>query len=186
MVTIRQHIKCSVAALLLLVTNSLPTGALAQDTEALLQQLREADPQEAGRLVTDINREWSKSGSAAMDLLLKRGRDAMDVEDLPAAIEHFTALTDHAPEFAEGYHMRAMAYFNSGLIGPALGDLDMALRLNPDHFGALRGLGVIFETLGDEARALQSYELVLGLHPNDEAAQEGVERLMVTARGRDL
>ncbi len=186
MVMIRQHIKCSVAAFLVLVTYSLPSGLRAQDTEALLQQLREAEPAEAGRLVADISREWSKSGSAAMDLLLKRGRDAMDVGDLAAATEHFTALVDHAPEFAEGYHMRAMAYYNAGRIGPALGDLEMALRYNPDHFGALRGLAVIFETLGDADRALRGYEMVLALHPNDEEAQNGVERLLITARGRDI
>lgn len=186
MVTFPHHIKCSVAAFLLLAANSLPTAAAAAEMEALLQQLREAEPSEAGRLVTDISREWSKSGSAAMDLLLKRGRDAMDVGDLDAAIEHFSALIDHAPRFAEGYHMRAMAYYNAERIGPALGDLEMALRHNPDHFGALRGLAVIFETLGDAERALRGYEMVLALHPNDEEAQNGVERLLVEARGRDI
>lgn len=186
MVTIRQHIKCSVAAFLILVTYSLPSGVRAQDMESLLQQLREAEPAEAGRIVSDISREWSKSGSAAMDLLLKRGRDAMDVENLEAATEHFTALIDHAPGFAEGYHMRAMAYFNAGKIGPALGDLEMTLRLNPDHFGALRGLAVIFETLGEEDRALRGYEMVLALNPHDAEAQSGVERLLVAARGREI
>ncbi|MCJ7874630.1 tetratricopeptide repeat protein [Phaeobacter sp. J2-8] len=184
--TIRQHIKRSVAALSLIVMYSLPSVIEAAETDALLNQLREAEPVEAARIEAEIARLWSRSGSGAMDLLLKRGQDAMDVQDFPAAIEHLTALIDHAPDFAEGYHMRAMAYYNADLVGPSLGDLEMALRLNPDHFAALRGLAVIFESLGDKKRALDGYEMVLRLHPNDEEAQKGVERLLVAARGRDL
>ena len=38
-----------------------------------------------------------------MDLLLERGRKAMSEGDTNTAIEHLTALTDHAPNFAEGW-----------------------------------------------------------------------------------
>src|SRR5690606_3470319 len=89
----------------------------------------------------DILREWSKSGSPAMDLLLKRGREAMEAGDLKAAIEHLTALTDHAPEFAEGWNARATAYFLAGAFGPSVDDIRHTLALNPRHFGALAGLG---------------------------------------------
>jgi len=41
-----------------------------------------------------------------MDLLLQRGQEAMDNEDYEAAIEHFTALTDHAPDFAEAISLK--------------------------------------------------------------------------------
>lgn len=184
--TIRQHIKRSVAASALLVMYSLPHPGVASESAELLKQLREADATEASRIEREITREWAKSGSAAMDFLLKRGRDAMDVEDYGTAIEHFTALTDHAPDFAEGYHMRAMAFFHSEMLGPALGDLETTLTLNPDHFGAMRGLAVIFEVLDDPVRALAGYEMVLEVHPNDEEAQKGVARLTGAVRGRDL
>ena len=58
-----------------------------------------------------------------------------------AAIEHLTALTDHAPDFAEGWHARATAYFRAVLLGPAMDDLQRALVLNPDNFDAVFGLG---------------------------------------------
>lgn len=187
---IRHHFKRSVAAILAIVTFSLPfampSEIRAAEAEELLQQLRDADPGDAARIERDIAREWSKSGSAAMDLLLKRGKDALDIKDFGAAIEHLTALTDHAPNFAEGFHVRAMAYFHSDRIGPALGDLEQVLALNPHHFGAMRGLAVIFEKLGDAPRAHQAYEMVLRLHPNDEEAQKGVERLRDKVQGREL
>ncbi|MDA7427165.1 hypothetical protein PGB28_01750 [Primorskyibacter aestuariivivens] len=184
--TIRHHFKHSVAAVSLIVTFSLPFGVRADETGDLLQQLQQADAAEAARIEREIARSWSKSGSAAMDLLLKRGRDALDIDNLEAAIEHLTALTDHAPEFAEGFHTRAMAYFKADLIGPALGDLERVLELNPQHFGAIRGLAVVFETLGDETRAYEAYEMVLRLHPHDEEAQKGVERLRTGVQGQEL
>ena len=64
------------------------------------------------------------------------------------AIEHFTALVDHAPEFAEGYNARATAYFQNGQYGPSLEDIRQTLMLNPRHFGAMSGLALILEELG--------------------------------------
>jgi hypothetical protein len=40
----------------------------------LFNKLKAADPQAAERIEQEIWIEWSKSGSAAMDLLLERGR----------------------------------------------------------------------------------------------------------------
>lgn len=181
--TILRHIKCSVTALSMLVMFSIPSSA---DEAELLGELRNAEPSEAGRIEQELVTLWSKSGSSSMDFLLKRGRDALEVNDWRTAIEHLTALTDHAPEFAEGYHARAIAYFRSDKIGPAVADLEQVLALNPNHFGALRGLATVFESLGDPRRAHEAYKLVLDLHPNDEEAQKGLERTEGHALGREL
>jgi hypothetical protein len=73
----------------LAVGYSLPLAAQetgAHGVDALLDRLAEAEPGEAGRLVSEIFVEWSKSGSPAIDLLLKRGQDALETGDLDAAI----------------------------------------------------------------------------------------------------
>ena len=75
----------------------------------LFNKLKAADAQAAERIEQEIWIEWSKSGSAAMDLLLERGRRAMSDGQLDLAVEHFTALVDHAPDFAEGWNARATA-----------------------------------------------------------------------------
>ena len=108
------NLKRTVAAAFALVMYSLPLSSQTADLTdeaALLEQLKEADSAEAKRLDRQLQAIWSKTGSPAMDLLLKRGKEALEQEDVDAAIEHLTALTDHAPEFAEGYHARASAYF---------------------------------------------------------------------------
>jgi tetratricopeptide (TPR) repeat protein len=158
----------------------------SRDEAELLRQLADADEAGAKRIDRQLQALWSQSGSPAMDLLLKRGRDAMEVQDTRTAIEHLTALTDHAPEFAEGFHMRASAYFSAELLGPAIADLERALALNPNNYNAIYGLGAILETLGDEARAYQAYERVIALHPYHAEATAGIERLRIGIEGRAL
>lgn len=162
------------------------TSWAATSTDALLDQLRTATEEEAPRIASEIELEWSKSGSAAMDLLLRRGREAMKEEDFSLAIDHLTALTDHAPQFAEGYHARAEAYFRADLYGPALDDLETVLALNPQHYDAIFGLGVMFQEFGDLRKAARLYRRVLSIHPNHNNAQQALDRLKRDGIGREL
>ncbi len=181
----RINLKPIVAALAVTVTFSLPLQA-QENADALLDQLRAAPESEASRIEREIDLMWSRSGSAAMDLLLKRGRDALKAENAQAAIEHLTALTDHAPDFAEGWHARATAYYTAGLYGPALADLQRALTLNPNNFNALFGLGVMFQEFDDLERAEQAFRRVLDLHPHHENAKTALEQLKRSGIGRTL
>lgn len=181
--------KTTVAAIAMIVTLCLPVyaqNADLVDETVLLEQLAVADEATARRLERQLQAIWRKSGSAAMDLLLKRGRDALDVEDIAAAIEHLTALTDHAPDFAEGYSLRARAYFAADLLGPAMLDLETALALNPNNYNAIIGLAAILETFGDQQRAFEAYERVQAIHPHHEAARDALERLRPRVMGRTL
>lgn len=158
----------------------------SQDEAALMDQLATADAAEARKLDRQLTAIWSRTGSATMDLLLKRGQDALEVDDVEAAIEHLTALTDHAPDFAEGFHRRASAYFRAELFGPAFYDLERALRLNPNNYNAVFGLGAILETFGDEKAAFRAYQSVLELNPHHEDAKNAVERLAGRVEGQKL
>ncbi len=106
--------------------------------------------------------------------------------DFDLAIDHFTALTDHAPGFAEGFHARATAYFRAELYGPAVDDLETALSLNPDNFNAIFGLGTLFEEFGRTRRAADLYRRVLALHPHHENATKALESLRRDGIGRTL
>ncbi len=163
--------------------------ALAQDLnklEDLFTRLKAAGAEEAGRIETEIWIEWSKSGSPALDLLLQRGRDALDLGDTVQAIEHFTAVIDHSPEFAEGWNARASAYYYAGEFGPSMSDIGHVLTLNPRHFGALSGLALILEESGKPEKALEAYRAALEIHPHLEGATEAVERLEAQEKGQEL
>ncbi len=154
--------------------------------EELLERLARPDLQHWHRIERDLVNEWSQSGSATMDLLLERGREALAEGDTDAAIEHFTALTDHAPDFAEGWHIRATAYFQAGLIGPALADLEQAIALNPNHFGALTGIGTIMEETGHPERALRAFEAAHDIHPHHPRINAALERATRAVGGRGI
>ncbi|WGW02305.1 tetratricopeptide repeat protein [Tropicibacter oceani] len=180
--------KSTLAAFAALVMISLPVGVSAESrAEDLLQRLQQAeDATAAARLERQIIDEWSKSGSPAMDLLLKRGNDALEVEKIDEAIEHFRALTDHAPDFAEGWHGLALAYYQDNAFGPAMDALERVLALNPHHFAALRGVGAVHEQTGHAALAYEVYERVLEIRPHDEDVLEALKRLEREVRGVTL
>ncbi|MCV2871315.1 tetratricopeptide repeat protein [Defluviimonas sp. WL0050] len=165
---------------------SAPVSAASEYLDNLYAELADPDNPEWRRVQADILREWSKSGSPSMDLLLKRGREAMEAGDLATAIEHFTALTDHAPEFAEGWNARATAYFLNGQFGPSIADIQHTLALNEHHFGALSGLGQIFEALEQEEKAVAAYRAALAIHPHQEGIKQALERLEQKTTGTEL
>ncbi|PTV95593.1 tetratricopeptide repeat protein [Rhodobacter aestuarii] len=164
-------------------------GVAHAETAGLDRAFEElSDPGYAGweRAESDIRRAWSRSGSAAMDLLLKRGEDAMDAGDVAAAIEHLTALTDHAPDFAEGWNARATAYFMAGLYGPSIADIAQVLRLEPRHWGALSGLGMIYADMGDTQRALKAFRASFALNPHQQDVKDAIARLEKELAGVSL
>ena len=190
MSALNRNLNNTVAAFLATVMFSLPAGAvLAADQtrlDDLFAQLQRAEERDAHKIADEIELEFSKSGSASADLLLKRGNDALESGDYGAAIEHLTALTDHAPDFAEAWHLRALAYLNAELFGPALADLERALALAPRHFGAIETLGYLLEALERPEMAHEAYGRVLAIHPHHKDVHAAMERLGPQIGGHDL
>lgn len=177
--------KLIVGAIAATVMISIPFEVFSGENrlEGLLQSLQSAESGEAKRISREIRLEWSKSGSPAMDLLLKRGREDLERKEFGAAISHLSALIDHAPDFAEGWHARATANFKSDHLGRAMADLEQALMLNPQHFGAIYGLAVIFEQLGRLDEAYDGYSAVLDVFPMHGKSLQALERLEEMVNG---
>lgn len=186
----RHNLKSIVAATVLGVWFSIPGTAPAQAETAALQplydQLATATPEAAPAILREIALERRRSGSVAMDLLLKRGLDALERGEAAVAAEHLTALVDHAPEFAEGWHARAKAYFALEQLGLALADLEQVLRLDPRHYEAMYGLGAILEQIARDDAALAAYRLALQAHPHYDEAKDAVTRLDAKTQGQTL
>lgn len=186
----KHNLKPIVTAIVLTVTFSIPLQAQESPGGVfppdMLGALKQAQPAEAKRLAEEIALRWTQSGSPAMDLLLKRGQDALKRGENTLALNHFTALTDHAPEFAEGWHLRASAFYQNQQPGLAMHDLERALTLNPNHFQALYGLGVILEQLDRPRLALEAYELALTIYPHYDEAIDAIARVRDLAQGQQL
>ncbi|KFE36705.1 tetratricopeptide repeat protein [Thioclava atlantica] len=163
-----------------------PVHAETEGLDSYFKELADPDDANWARAEADIRRAWSRSGSAVMDLLFQRGERALDQGDAEAAIEHFTALTDHAPDFAAGWNGRATAYFMAGLYGPAASDIAHTLKLEPRHWGALAGLGAILEEMGDNKRALEAYRASFALNPHQQDVKDAIARLDKAHQGTAL
>lgn len=192
--TKRHKLNNSVAASFAVVMFSLPLSLAAQDgagtgndaLDAMYAQLLTAPAPEARRIGEEIRHVLSRSGSATMNLLLKRGRSALERGDTALAIQHLTALTDHAPGFAEGWHARSVAYARAGLMGPAMGDLERALTLDPRNFAALYSLAALLEQVEQPDLAYEAYTRVLTIHPHFDDVTIALERLGAAVGGTDI
>ena len=186
MASIVRRFKQVLAPTALLVAFCATVSAQVADVEGMLAQL--ADPETVGweDLESRIVAEWSRSGSASMDLLLRRGKEALEAGEPDVALQHLGALTDHAPEFAEGWHLRAIALFGLNLYGPALEDVMRVLELNPRHFGAKAGFAAILQQLGRDEEALEAWRQVHALHPHRETTRAAMEMLSSRVEGRGL
>ncbi len=106
-----------------------------------------------------------------------QGIQAMAVRNLSFALESFDRVTKLAPDFAEGWNKRATVYYLMDDLEESVQDIQRTLTLEPRHFGALSGMGLIFMQLGDDEGALRAYEEVIKIHPNAPGAQHHIRAL---------
>jgi len=182
----RHRFKCIVTALCLSVGFSGPGFAQQTTLDDLYQDLAASDEETYARIERQIIAQWEQSGSAAMDLLLRRGKEALEDGQPEVAVEHFTALIDHAPDFAQGYYGRASSYYLLGMTGPALDDIRQTLALNPRQFEAIGGLASIMEELERPQDALELYQMILTMNPNSVEILGAVARLELQLEGLAL
>lgn len=180
-------LKHAVAAFAVGVVFASSAGATDNsELDALFEGLKGGDPAASAQIEERIYALWSQSGSASMDLLLERGREALEAGDFKTAVAHFSALIDHAPDFAEGYNGRATAYFMAGQFGPAIEDIGKTLAINPRHFGAMSGLALILQELGRPEDALEVWRQVEELNPHREGLADAIQMLERQVEGRTL
>lgn len=166
-----------------------PLLAGAQDrprADELLDRLAQPDLRNWPVVEEEIILAWSRSGSASADYLLDRGRAALQAGDLDAAYNHLTALTDHAPEFAEGWNARATMFFETNRYGPAIADIQRVLALEPRHFGALMGLGFMLEEMDQLEDALRAFRAAQAIHPHRDEINDAVNRVERALEGQAL
>lgn len=144
----------------------------------LFDQLRiTTEPVALARVERRIWTIWSASGREDVDQVLLRGAQAIAAGDFPAAIEQFDRVIKMAPNFAEGWNKRATAYYLADRFDESVRDIQQTLSLEPRHFGALSGMGLIFLERGDLSGALMAFEQVLRVHPNSRNARHRVREL---------
>ena len=153
----------------------------------LFDRLKAApDAQVAEAVAARIWSIWSEAGDRAVRILMRDGVTAMSRRDLRTALSKFDQIVLIAPGFAEGWNKRATVNYLVGNYRESLADIDKTLVLEPRHFGALSGRGLVYLELGEETRALESFEAALEVYPLLPGARFNAEVLRKRIGGDDI
>lgn len=157
------------------------------DLDRLFSLLKRAPDRDAAKAIeARIWGQWYQSGSVTADLLMSRASAAAEAKDTDLALELLDAVVALAPDYVEGRNRRATLYYLRKDFSSALNDLAEALAREPRHFGALVGLGLIFQELGQDSQALEAFRQALALNPYLDRVPDLIEDLTAKVEGRDI
>src|SRR5689334_3177100 len=109
-----------------------PSHPQLKPIDTLFAELKQAETSEDAKPIEDqIGLFFMQSGSPSVDLLMARGAAALAGGDKDAARKLFDAVTDIAPNFAEGWHSRAALQLAANDNAGAMVSLQRAITLNP-------------------------------------------------------
>ncbi len=162
-------------------------GERTYSLDTLFEGLKIAPDAESAKAIEDrIWALWMVSGSDTCNLLMGRAKAAADGKDYDLAVKLLDAVIELKPGYTEGWNRRATLYFLEKDYGHALADLREVLVREPRHFGALSGIGLILQEIGDDKHALEAYRRALAINPHLENIDEIVKTLREKVEGRDL
>jgi len=121
--------------------------------------------------------KWYESGREDIDKLMEEGGEAAQSGQLERAEQIFTQVIEIGPEFSEGWNRRATVRYNRLDYAGSLEDIKRTLALEPRHFGALWGKGMILGSQRKFTGAIQAFERMLEITPFSQDALRRIELL---------
>ena len=159
----------------------------AKGLDFLFGALKAAPDDESARHVeARIWALWMQTPSDTAALLMARAKIALDQQQTDVALKLLDAIVKLRPDYVEAWNRRATLYYLKNDYGDALADIQQVLAREPRHFGALAGLGMIMQDLGDDKRALEAFRKALEINPHLEKVPELVKQLSEKVEGRNI
>jgi Tfp pilus assembly protein PilF len=134
---------------------------------------------EASGIAEQIARIWTRSGSDTLDLLMERVEQANKGGDHITALDLLDSILALKPDFTEAYSRRAAVHFQLKDMDAAMRDLRQTLSMEPRHFQALAGVGMVYQTGGEPKLALKAFREALKINPHLKGIRQAAERLAV-------
>lgn len=150
------------------LTFTLPAVASQHDPRLteLFQKLEAATSVEQAHAIEEaIWRIWLVSENDTVNRYMAAGLSAMSSRDPETALALFDEIVRIAPDFAEGWNKRATVHYLLGQFDESIADIRRTLALEPRHFGALSGLGLVYLALGRDGKALDAFDQALRIYP---------------------
>jgi len=110
---------------------------------------------------------WHETNDIKIEANFYRGMESLRTSDFIMSIAFFTQVIEKKPNFAEAWNKRATAHYMMGDFDKSMHDINETLKLEPRHFGAMDGMGLIFIHLHQYEKAIKIYEQMLEIFPNN-------------------
>ena len=162
-------------------------GDQVRGLDFLFEALKVApDAASAKHIETRIWSLWLASGSDTATLLMTRVKTAMDAKDTDLAIKLLDSIIELKPDYVEAWNRRATIYYMQKDYVRSMSDIRQVLILEPRHFGAISGLGMIMQEFGDEKRALDAFRRAVDVHPHLQKIPDVIKSLTEKVEGRPI
>ena len=166
---------------------SIPKGERNRNLDFLFGALKAApDDTSAKEIENRIWAVWTEAHSETANLLMSRAKKAADDKDYDLALRMLSAVIELKPDFTEAWNRRATIYFLKKDYTNSLADISKVLAREPRHFGALSGLGLIMQEIGDDKHALDAYRKALEVYPRLKGMDEKIKTLKEKVEGRNI
>ena len=136
------------------------------------------DQQEIETLTNQIWKIWHEIDDPKMTRAFETGVQMMNLGFHSRAIDYFDKVIFEIPNFAEAWNKRATAHFMMGNFDLSMRDISKTLELEPRHFGALDGMGLIFIHLNQPEKAIDIYDKMLEIFPNSNSTKMKKDRIL--------
>ena len=141
----------------------------------------------AASLEREIWAIWTRyPDDQAINRQMGRAIKMMNAGRLDDAEAMFSAIISRKPAFAEAWNKRATVRFFRGDDAGSANDILQVIKLEPRHFGALSGLGMIKVRGGDLQGALQAYRAAQRINPFLPNIEVIIDKLGQRLNGRAL
>jgi tetratricopeptide (TPR) repeat protein len=142
------------------------SGSQLKERAALLAGLQAAKDDAEARAIEDkLWTFWRGFADVESRELLEESRQAQLRFDYEEANFYLKELVKHAPQFAEGWNQLGYNYFLAGQYDASLDAIGHVIALEPMHYAALAGKGIILIQQGKEAEAQGPLGRALAINP---------------------
>ena len=171
--------KISFIFIFFLFSSSLLADDNKKEIDKLFVQLKSALNFENSKKIEDkIWNLWTTHPTKNnLTKLLADGSSAMMDNKLDAAYDKFTEVIELDPNWAEAWNKRATVLYLMGNLELSQNDIDMVLKLEKRHFGALSGQGLVQTAMKNYQKAIDSYIEAHKVYPAMETPLMMIERL---------
>ena len=118
---------------------------------------------------------WLQHENSDVEQIMQMGIQRMNYQRYSEAMLIFNQVITSYPDYAEAWNKRATLQYLIGNLDNSIADIEKTLELEPRHFGALSGLGLVYIQRNELNKAKKAFEDLIKIHPNSPSARQNLD-----------